>query len=99
MSLTRTTDRLAHMSSAAKGNLSKKDALRWLERFEAAAEIDRIAEKKRGARPQWSIEISLSMIEAARAAGFLSPAALAIRESEDEAVRRTWDRLRGRLRR
>jgi len=88
-----------HMSSTAKGSLSKEDALRWLERFEAVAEIDQAAEKKREARPQWSIEISLSLIEAARAAGFLSPSALAIREFENEAVRRTWDRLRAGLRR
>lgn len=80
-------------------SLSREDAKGWLERFEAAAEIDQAAEKKRGARPQWSIEMSLSLIEAARASGFLSPAALAIREVEDEAVRRTWDRLRARLRR
>jgi hypothetical protein len=38
------------------------------------------------------------LIEAARAAGFLSPSALAIRESDDEAVRLTWDKLRARLR-
>jgi hypothetical protein len=86
------------MSSTAKGSLSKEDALRWLERFDAAAEMDRADERKRGARPQWSIEISLSLIEAARAAGFLSSAALAIRESEDEGVRRTWERLRDGLR-
>ena len=86
------------MSSTAKGGLSREDALRWLERFDAVAEMDRAAEKERGARPQWSIEISLSLIEAARAAGFLSPTALAIRESEDEGVRRTWERLRAGLR-
>ncbi len=86
------------MSSTAKGSLSKEVAQRWLERFEAVAEIDQAAERKQGARPQWSIEISLSLIEAARAAGFLSPSALAIRESEDEGVRRTWDRLRDGLR-
>lgn len=86
------------MSSIAKGSLSKEDARRWLERFEAVAEIDQAAEKEQGARPQWSIGISLSLIEAARVAGFLSPSVLAIRESEDEAVRRTWDKLRARLR-
>ncbi len=78
--------------------MTKEEARGWLERFEAAAEIDRLAEKARGPRPQWSIERSLSLIEAARAAGFLSPAALATRESEDEAVRRTWDKLRAGLR-
>jgi len=86
------------MSSTAKGSLSKEGAQRWLEKFEAVAAMDQAAEKKRGARPRWSIVISLSLIEAARAAGFLSPSALATRESEDEAVRRTWDRLRARLR-
>jgi hypothetical protein len=82
------------MSSTAKGTVSKEGARRWLESFERVAEIDRAADEEQGARPQWSIEISLSLIEAARAAGFLSPSALATRESEDEGVRRTWDRLR-----
>jgi len=85
------------MSSTAKGRRSKEGVQRWLESYEAAAEMDQAAERERGARPEWSIEISLSLIEAARTAGFLSPSLLAIRESEDEAVRRTWDRLRDRL--
>ncbi len=86
------------MSSTEKGSPSRESVLRWLERFEEAAEIDQAAEEKRGVRPEWSIEISLSLIEAARASGFLSPSVLAIRETDDEGVRRTRERLRGRLR-
>jgi len=41
--------------------------------------------------------MALSLVETARAAGLISPAALALREAEDEVVRRTWDRLRARL--
>jgi hypothetical protein len=76
---------------------SREDALRWIRRFEAVEEVDRVAARRDGPRPEWSIAISLSLIEAARAAGFLSPSTLALREAEDEAVRRTWDRLRAKL--
>jgi hypothetical protein len=76
---------------------SKEDALRWLRRFEAAEEVERVARRREGPRPEWSIAISLSLIESARAAGLLSPSAIALREREDEAVRRTWDRLRAGL--
>jgi hypothetical protein len=76
---------------------SKDEARRWLRRFEAAEEIDRAAARREGPRSRWSIAMALSLIEAARAAGFLSPSALATRESEDEAVRRTWDKLRAGL--
>jgi hypothetical protein len=80
----------------AKG-ASREDALRWLRRFEAAEEVERVAARREGARPEWSIAISLSLIESARAAGFLSPSSLAVRAAEDESVRRTWDRLRAGL--
>jgi hypothetical protein len=76
---------------------SKEDALRWIRRFEAAEEVDRAAAMRDGPRPEWSIAISLSLIESARAAGFLSTSVLAIRAAEDEPVRRTWDRLRAGL--
>jgi hypothetical protein len=82
------------MASTAK---RREDALRWLRRFEAAEEVERAAVIKDGPRPDWSIAISLSLIESARAAGFLSTSALAIRAREDEEVRRTWDRLRAGL--
>ncbi|HSF16206.1 MAG TPA: hypothetical protein VLK65_11705 [Vicinamibacteria bacterium] len=82
------------MASTAK---RREDALRWLRRFEAADEVERAATIRDGPRPEWSIAISLSLIESARAAGFLSPSALAIRAREDEAVRRTWERLRAGL--
>ena len=83
---------------AERGISSKEEAQLWLRRFEAAEEIDRAAQRNQGPRPHWSIETALSLFEAARAAGFLSPSALRVRISEDEAVRGTWDRLRARLR-
>jgi hypothetical protein len=70
---------------------SRDDVLRWLGRFE---EAERTAAMRNGPRPEWSIAISLSMIDAARAAGFLSRSSLSIRAAEDAAVRRTWQRLR-----
>jgi hypothetical protein len=88
------------MGSTARkspGILAKDEARRWLQRFEAIEEVDRAAARREGPRPQWSIATALSLIETARAAGFLSASALAIRESEDEAVRGTWDRLRAGL--
>lgn len=85
-------------SGAGERRFSKEEAQRWLERFDAIAEVDQVSERKLGPRPEWSIETALSMIESARAAGFLSASALAIRESEDSAVRATWDRLRAGLR-
>jgi hypothetical protein len=50
---------------------SKGEARRWIQRFEAAEELDQAAARREGPRPEWSIAISLSLIEAARAAGFL----------------------------
>jgi hypothetical protein len=82
------------MASTAK---RREDALRWLRRFEALEEVERAATMRDGPRPEWSVAISLSLIESARAAGFLSPAALALRAREDEAVRSIWDRLRAGL--
>ena len=76
---------------------SREDALRWLRRFEAAEEVERVAATRDGPRPEWSIAISLSLIESARAAGFLSTSALAIRAADDEPVRQTWERLRAGL--
>ncbi|MGH9324861.1 MAG: hypothetical protein ACRD3V_33885 [Vicinamibacteria bacterium] len=88
---------MASNAGKSGGIASKEDALRWIRRFEAAEEVDRAAARRDGPRPQWSIAMSLSLIEAARTAGFLSPSALALREAEDQAVRRTWDRLRAGL--
>jgi hypothetical protein len=88
---------MASTTKKSGGGAGREAALRWLLRFEAAAEVDRVAARRIGPRPEWSIAISLSLIESARAAGFLSTSALATRAAEDEAVRRTWDRLRAGL--
>jgi hypothetical protein len=70
---------------------------RWIAGFEAAAEADRAALRRRGADPMWSIRIALSMIDAAhRGPGgraFRDP----LREAEAERVRAVWARLRQRL--
>lgn len=78
--------------------LTKEEARRWIERFEAAEEADREAMRREGPRPKWSVEMALSLIEAARSAGLDFSAAQAGRKAEDEAVRRTWDALRARFR-
>jgi hypothetical protein len=69
---------------------------RWIAGFEAIAEADREAMRRRGPDPAWAIALALSMIEAAgrQAVGpsTLDPA----REREDEAVRAAWRRLRER---
>ena len=71
---------------------------RWIAGFEAAAEADRQALRRRGADPTWSIRLSLSMIDAARhdsGRALRDP----LREAEAERVRSVWTRLRQRLRR
>jgi hypothetical protein len=70
---------------------------RWIAGFEAAAEADRQALRRRRADPAWSIRLSLSMIDAIhRGAGW--PAARdPLREVEAERVRAVWARLRQRL--
>ena len=67
----------------------------WIEGFEAIHQIDLEEMSRLGPNPKWSIAISLSMIEAARASGKL-PASPG-REEEDEKVRRNWERLRARF--
>lgn len=68
---------------------------RWLAGFEAAAAADREALRAAGANPAWSIATSLAMIETARRLG--GPAGDGTRETEAEAVRLAWRRLRERL--
>ena len=69
---------------------------RWIAGFEAAAEADRQALRRRGADPTWSIRLALSMIDAARhdsGQALRDP----LREAEAERVRSVWARLRQRL--
>ena len=75
---------------------------RWIANFEAAAEANRQAIRKRGGAGvdrARSIALSLSMIAAARRAlgGLAVPDSL--RDAEDERVREVWQRLQARLRR
>ena len=66
----------------------------WVQGFEAIDRLDRERLSRMGPRPEWSISVALSMIEAARASGrpLIDPS----REASDEGVRRNWERLRAR---
>lgn len=77
--------------------MNKADVRRWIAGFEAAAEADREALRQSPPDPEWSIRVSLELIEAARRAGHSSGAPDPIIEDEVEAVRATWARLRSRL--
>jgi len=77
--------------------ISKRDAARWIGRFEAARAMEAELLAADGPRPEWSIALSLSMIAAAERLGVLTERAGELRRGEDEAVRRTWARLRARL--
>ena len=68
----------------------------WIEGFEAIDRIDREEMSRLGPNPKWSITISLSMIEAARASG--RPLTSPHREEEDEKVRQSWEKLRAAFR-
>ncbi len=68
---------------------------RWIEGFEAAAEIDRASLQAEGPRPQWSISTALSLIEQARRwTGLSTPDTR--REEDVENVRLIWTKLRKR---
>jgi hypothetical protein len=64
----------------------------WIEGFEAIKQADRERLRQIGPRPQWSVAVSLSLIEAARASG--KPLRDPRREAEDERVRQVWTRLK-----
>jgi hypothetical protein len=77
--------------------LTTADARRWLQRFDAAERADRDARRSLGPRPQWSIALALSLLDAARTVSggaVVDPR----RAQQDEAVRRTWQRLRASIR-
>jgi len=67
----------------------------WIEGFEEIERLDLERMRREGPRPEWSISVALSMIEAARASG--RPLHDPNREASDEAVREVWARLRDRL--
>jgi hypothetical protein len=64
----------------------------WIEGFEAIKQADRERLRETGPRPQWSVSVSLSLIEAAQASG--KPLRDPRREAEDERIRQVWARLK-----
>jgi hypothetical protein len=70
---------------------------RWIAGFEAAAEAERWALRREGARPAWSVTVALSMIQAAEEAGRLPAEPDAVRALQELGVRETWRRLRERM--
>jgi len=83
-------------SNSAK--VTAADLRRWHERFQAIEQADIEMLRREGPKPEWSIAVSLSMIEAATTV-LSSQRRDPVREAEDAAVMRTWDRLRARFRR
>ena len=77
--------------------LTAAEARRWLQRFEAVDRADREAKRAQGPRPDWSIALALSLIDAARAAAREWPLLDPRRPAQDETVRQVWTRLRSRL--
>lgn len=75
------------------GQVTGADLRRWQARFQAVEAEDRETLRREGPRPEWSIALSLSMIEAARSI-LPSRRPDPAREAEDAAVIRAWDRLR-----
>ncbi|MBI2467512.1 MAG: hypothetical protein HYV62_06810 [Candidatus Rokubacteria bacterium] len=75
------------------GAMNAADVRRWIAGFEAIAEADRHALRRRGADPAWAIALALSMIDAADRAGHGPGTADPSREAEEEALRGTWVRL------
>ena len=77
--------------------LTAADARRWLKGFEAAEQADREEKRSQGPRPEWSIALALSLIDAALAAAPEWPLLDPRRSTQDETVRHVWARLRLRL--
>jgi hypothetical protein len=69
----------------------------WLARFDAVRVIERDAARQGSPSAQRSLDMSLPLIQAARAALIKSPLLLRRREIEDESVRHAWAQLRERL--
>lgn len=71
------------------------DVRRRLEGFEAARLADLAAARAAGPKLERSIRLALSLLQAARAAAGGEYPVDPRRSAEDEAVQRTWHRLRG----
>jgi hypothetical protein len=69
---------------------------RWIAGFDAIAQADLEALRRRGPEPARAIALALSMIAAAEQVGFGVDAVGPRRDGEDEAVRAIWARLRER---
>ena len=67
---------------------------RWRRGFEAAAAVGRAQLRKGKPDPEWSIALSLSMIEAAERIGIPAGPDDPVRERGVQQVRRTWAALR-----
>jgi hypothetical protein len=78
--------------------LTRVDAQRWLDGFEQAARADGEMKRRQGPRPEWSITLALSLIQAARTAAGGHLPSDPRRTRDEEAVRQVWERLRGSLR-
>lgn len=70
------------------------DVRRWLEGFEAARLADQAARRAAGPMIERSVRLSLSLLQAARAAAGGKYPVDSRRSAEHEAVQRTWQRLR-----
>ena len=77
--------------------MSAADVRRWMGNFEAAEQADRDQRRRDGARPEQSIALSLSLLEAAQIAAGDRTLIDPRRDTEHEAVRAVWARLRSRL--
>ena len=79
--------------------VSPAEARRWVAQFEAAASADRREKRRQGPRPEQSIALALSLLNAARVAAGGRPLVDPTRDERDNAVRATWIRLRSRMQR
>jgi hypothetical protein len=72
--------------------MTQEQVRSWIAGFEAIKQADRERLSRTGPRPKWSVAVSLSLIEAARASA--KPLHDPRREAEDERVRQVWARLK-----
>lgn len=81
---------------SAMSSMTAEQVRAWIKEIEAIHLIDREEMSRLGPNPEWSISVSLRIIEAVRAAGV--PIQDLNREEEDEQVRRNWEKLRAAFR-